>query len=242
MHRVSGTPILDKPGAAYRKHSVCIGCASRQWNRADVLIHPPVGRALNMTPLLARLETVTTTFPVVAPLGTGTTILVSLQLVGVANVPLKVTVLDPCVAPKPTPVIVTGVPGKPLAGDRLAIPKVTVKLTPLLATPLAVTTTFPSLRQPGRKLKYWSHSSLWPRLLPPLKLTVPDPCVAPKFVPVIVTAAPTAPDVIDRLVMLGPEPPQSSTRCCSLRWQIPPRSPSSPPKEPWSQCSSRSSP
>jgi hypothetical protein len=37
----------------------------------------------------------------------------------------------------------------------------------------------------------------------PLKLTVPDPCVEPKFVPVMVTAAPTAPVVIDRLVMLG---------------------------------------
>jgi hypothetical protein len=34
----------------------------------------------------------TTTFPVVAPLGTGATILVALQLVGVVDVPLNVTV------------------------------------------------------------------------------------------------------------------------------------------------------
>jgi hypothetical protein len=36
-----------------------------------------------------------------------------------------------------------------------------------------------------------------------LNSTVPLPCVEPKFVPVIVTDAPTAPDVGDRLVMLG---------------------------------------
>jgi len=37
----------------------------------------------------------------------------------------------------------------------------------------------------------------------PLNFTVLVPCVAPKFVPVIVTRAPTAPDVGDRLLMLG---------------------------------------
>jgi len=47
------------------------------------------------TASLARPLTVTTTFPVVAPAGTGTTMLVALQLVGVADVPLNVTVLVP---------------------------------------------------------------------------------------------------------------------------------------------------
>jgi hypothetical protein len=37
----------------------------------------------------------------------------------------------------------------------------------------------------------------------PLNLTVLVPCVAPKFVPVIVTEEPTKPDVGFRLVMLG---------------------------------------
>src|SRR5947209_18848556 len=37
----------------------------------------------------------------------------------------------------------------------------------------------------------------------PLKLTVLVPCVVPKFVPVIVTAVPTGPEVGERLVMLG---------------------------------------
>jgi hypothetical protein len=36
-----------------------------------------------------------------------------------------------------------------------------------------------------------------------LKVTVLLPCVAPKFVPVIVTDVPTGPVVTDRLVMLG---------------------------------------
>ena len=46
------------------------------------------------TPLLETPETVTTTFPVVAPLGTGITTLVALQLVAVpAGMALKVTVL-----------------------------------------------------------------------------------------------------------------------------------------------------
>ena len=45
--------------------------------------------------------------------------LVADQLVGVAAVPLNVTVLVPCVAPKFVPVIVTDVPTGPLVGDRL---------------------------------------------------------------------------------------------------------------------------
>lgn len=44
--------------------------------------------------------TTTTTLPLGTPMGTGTTMLVLLQLVGVAAVPLKVTVLEACDAPK----------------------------------------------------------------------------------------------------------------------------------------------
>ena len=50
---------------------------------------------VKVTPLLAVPPTVTTTLPVIAPVGTGTAMLVALQLVGVATVPLKVTVLVP---------------------------------------------------------------------------------------------------------------------------------------------------
>jgi hypothetical protein len=74
------------------------------------------------TPLLAIVPTVTITLPVVVPLGTGTVILVALQLVGDATVPLKVTVLVPWVAPKFCPVMITDVPGKPENGDSLLMP------------------------------------------------------------------------------------------------------------------------
>ncbi len=50
---------------------------------------------VNDTPLLATLFTVITTLPVVAPVGTGATMDVELQLVGVAAVPLNFIVLVP---------------------------------------------------------------------------------------------------------------------------------------------------
>src|SRR5215813_1514936 len=71
---------------------------------------------VKLTPLLATPPTVTTTFPVVAPAGTGTTMLDAVQLVGDAAVPLNVTVLVPCVAPNADPAIVIDVPTGPLAG------------------------------------------------------------------------------------------------------------------------------
>ena len=74
--------------------------------------------------------------PVVAPAGTGTVMLLALQAVGVAEIPLKLTVLVPCVAPKLAPAMVTDVPTGPEAGLRLVMlggGGVTVKLTPLLA-------------------------------------------------------------------------------------------------------------
>jgi hypothetical protein len=80
-----------------------------------------VGTALtvNAAPLLATPFTVTTTLPAVAPQGTGAQMLVALQLVGVAAVPLNVTVLDPCVGPKFAPVMFTTWPATPDVGDRL---------------------------------------------------------------------------------------------------------------------------
>src|SRR5213079_1832136 len=93
---------------------------------------------VKLTPLLATPPTVTTTLPVVAPVGTGATMLVALQLVGVAATPLKLIVLVPCVAPKLAPAIVTDVPTTPDVGFKLVLlgaGAVTVKLTPLLATP-----------------------------------------------------------------------------------------------------------
>jgi len=76
---------------------------------------------VNATALLETPPTVTATLPDVAPAGTGTRMLVADQLVGVAVVPLKVTVLVPCVDPKFAPAIVTAEPTKPATGERLAI-------------------------------------------------------------------------------------------------------------------------
>jgi hypothetical protein len=146
---------------------------------------------------------VTTTFPVVAPLGTGTTILVALQFVGVPVVPLNFTVLVPCVDPKVVPVIVTDAPTAPVVGDRLVIFGTTVKLDPLLFTPLANTTTFPVVAPLGTVVAMLVALQVVTVAVVPLNFTVLEPWLDPKFVPVIVIEVPTAPEVFERLVMLG---------------------------------------
>ena len=159
---------------------------------------------MNDTPLLALPPTAfTTTLPVVAPVGTVATIEVALQLpIVVAAVPLNFTVLVPWVEPKFAPVIVTDAPTAPEVGDRLrnARSRNTVNDTPLLFTPLTVTTTLPVVAPVGTVATIEVALQL-PIVVAavPLNFTVPVPCVEPKFVPVIVTDAPTAPEVGDRL-------------------------------------------
>jgi hypothetical protein len=106
---------------------------------------------VNLTPALACPKTVTTTFPVVAPAGTFTAIEFALQKVGVAEVPLNVTVLEPWVSRKLEPKIVIGVPTEPEVCERLLIAGggSRVKLTPSLTTPPTVTTTFPVVAAVG---------------------------------------------------------------------------------------------
>src|SRR6266568_1833359 len=120
---------------------------------------------VNVMPLLVVPLTVTTTLPVVAPVGTRATILVVLQLVGVAAVPLNVTLL--------------------------------------LATPPTVTTTLPVVAPVGTGAAILVALQLVGAAAVPLNVTVLDPCNAPKFVPVMVTEVPTAPEVGLRLAMLG---------------------------------------
>jgi hypothetical protein len=73
-------------------------------------------------------------FPVVAPEGTVASILVALQLVTAAAVPLKLTVPVPWLDPKFVPVIVTEAPTGPHVGDTLVMlgGGTTVKFTLLL--------------------------------------------------------------------------------------------------------------
>ena len=79
----------------------------------------------------------------------------------------------------------------------------TVKLDPLLLTPLAFTTRFPVVAPLGTVVVMRVALQVPTVAVVPLKVTVPVPCDAPKFVPVIVTDAPTAPVVGERPVMLG---------------------------------------
>ena len=97
----------------------CTGCAKQTMIRpfsarpdSRCSAEPPRPGAENPNPtvkeagLLATPFTVTTTFPVVAPIGTAVTMLVEFQLTGVPPTPLKVSVLVPCVEPKLVPVII----------------------------------------------------------------------------------------------------------------------------------------
>jgi hypothetical protein len=81
---------------------------------------------------------------------------------------------------------------------------VTVKLTPLLAKPLTVTTTLPVLAPPGTVtvMPVAPHMEAVPALTP-LKVTVLLPWFAPKLLPAMLTAAPTGPEVGERLEMPG---------------------------------------
>jgi hypothetical protein len=171
----------------------------------DKLLMLGVASTVNDTPTLATPPTVTVTLPVVAPAGSGVTIAVALQLVGVAAVPLNVTVLVPWLEPKFVPAIVTDVPTAPELGDRLLMlgTASTVKLTPLLGTPFTVTTTFPVVAPAGTGVTIEVALQLVGVATVPLDVTVLVPWVEPKFVPVIVTDVPTAPELGDRLLMLG---------------------------------------
>jgi hypothetical protein len=134
--------------------------------------------------------------------------LVALQLVGVAAVPLNFAVLVPCVAPKLAPAIVTGIPTVPDVGFKLvmlgpATAAVTVKLAPLLDTPPTVTTTLPVVAPAGTGATMLVALQLVGAAAVPLKVTVLVPWAAPKFAPVIVTELPTAPDVGFTFAMLA---------------------------------------
>jgi hypothetical protein len=178
---------------------------------------------VKFTPLLAIPETMTVTLPVVAPAGTCAEILVGLQVVGVAGVPLKANTLAPWARPRLVPVIVTDVPTVPLVGDMLVRVGGNVIVTRLLETPWTVTTIGPVVapRGTGTTILVLVQLVGVPRV--PLNVTVLVPCEDPKLVPAIVTAVPTAPDVGLSTVMLGavglfpppPPPPFPDAHPCS---------------------------
>lgn len=146
------------------------------------------------------------TFPVVAPDGTVTPILPEPQLVALATVPLNFTYPLPWLVPEFEPLIVTDAPIGPDVGERLVIlgAGTTVKLTPLLDLLETFTTTLPVVAPDGTVATMLVALQLVVLALLPLNVTVLVPCVEPKLVPVIVTEAPTAPEVGDKLEMVGP--------------------------------------
>lgn len=104
------------------------------------------------------------------------------------------------------PVIVTDAATAAVVGERLVMlgAVTTVKLMPLLFTPLAFTTTFPVVAPVGTVATMEVALQLVIVVAIVLvNFTVPVPWLDPKFVPVIVTDAPTAAFVGERLVMLG---------------------------------------
>jgi hypothetical protein len=96
---------LPIDAAAPLKVTLPAPCVTPKWLPAIVTEVPMIpkpgvrpvicGVMVNVTPLLRFPPAVTTTGPVVAVAGIGTTILVALQLVGVAVTPLNVTILVP---------------------------------------------------------------------------------------------------------------------------------------------------
>jgi len=164
-----------------------------------------VSTTVKLMPLLATPFALTSTFPVVAPDGTGTAMLVAFQLAGVASVPLKVTVLVPWVDPKFVPVIVIEVPTVPEVADRLLMvgAGTTVKFTPTLDKAPTVTTTFPVVAADGTGTPMLNAPQLVGVVAVPLNVKVLEPWVDPKFVPLIVMEAPMAPAVGERLVIPG---------------------------------------
>jgi len=161
------------------------------------------GETVKLTPGLEMPATVTTTLPVVAPLGTGTAILVALQLVGLPVVPLNLTVLLPWEEPNFVPVIAIEVPTGPIDGDSVVMPGVTVNAAPLLATPPTVTTTFPDVALLGTVAEMLESLQAVAAAVTPLKDIVFDPWLDPKLAPEIVTAVPVGAELGTREVMVG---------------------------------------
>jgi hypothetical protein len=93
------------------------------------------------------------------------------------------------------------VQGASTGGDVLTVDDVTVKSTPLLAMPPAVTTTLPDVAPPGTTATMLVPFQLAVLAVVPLNRTIPG--VVPKFEPVIVTDVPELPAAGDRLLMDG---------------------------------------
>jgi hypothetical protein len=137
------------------------------------------GVTVKLTTLLATPPAaVTTTFPVVAPVGTVAVMLPPVQFVTVAVVPLNVTFPLPCDDPKFDPAMTMAEPTAPVLGVRLVMlgAGVTVNVTPVVATPpAAVTITLPVVAPLGTVAVMLFTAQFVTVATVPLKVTVPLP-------------------------------------------------------------------
>ena len=112
--------------------------------------------------------------------GTGATMDVSLQDVGVASQPLNTSVLAPCVAPKFVPVIVTEVPTPPLVGDSEVMTGTTVYVIPFDDNEPQISTTCPVDAPDGTNTSMPLLLHELTVICAPPRVTVQLPCTLPK--------------------------------------------------------------
>jgi hypothetical protein len=176
----------------------------------EVPTGPEVGEKLTMVggrmttklvPLVAvPAGLVTVIGPVVAPAGTVAVICVLLLTVKAAAMPLKRTSVVPV---KFVPVMMTEVPMRPEAGEKLTMVggRMTTKLVPLVAVPAGLVTVMGPVVAPAGTVAVICVLLLTVKAAAmPLKRTSVVPA---KFVPVMVTEVPTGPDAGEKLVMVG---------------------------------------
>jgi hypothetical protein len=148
--------------------------------------------------------TETTTFPVVAPVGTEATIEEPFQLViVVAMVPLNATVLLPWIDPKFEPLMVIDVPTAAMFVESCESWGVPVNGIPLLSTPLAKTTRLPVVGPVGTVASIEVLLQLVMFAPQQLPANNTAPCDVLKLFPEMVTAVPGGPEVGDILLMTG---------------------------------------
>src|SRR6267142_3326251 len=121
--------------------------------------------------------------------------------------PVKATVTGVCVDWGLTELVCTKRIGETLP---------TVKFAALLATPPTVTTTLPVVAPAGTGAVMLVALHAVGVAVAPLKVTVLVPWEAPKFAPVIVTDAPTGPEVGLRVVMEGAGVPLPAARKATI--------------------------
>jgi len=124
--------------------------------------------------------------PLLAPVGTVTNTLFVDQEFTLTGAPFRVIPPVPCDGPNPAPLILTTDPTAPLEGRSTLIEGRTVKKTPLLWTPPAVTVTLPLVAMNGTLAEMLVSLQEFTVAVTPLNFTFPLPWTDPNPLPEIV--------------------------------------------------------